>query len=96
MKGLLSMIGAKANTSMAYHPRTDGQSERSNQWLGQYLRPWTNIQQDNWEPYLPIAEFACNSWHNETTRQSPFKILMGYEPQAKVSDAPTPLPILEL
>jgi hypothetical protein len=96
MKELFCIIGAKANTSTAYHPRTDGQSERCNQWLGQYLRPWTNIQQDNWEPYLPIAEFAHNSWHNKTTRQSPLQILMGCEPQAEVSDVPTPLPILEL
>jgi hypothetical protein len=96
MKELLCLIGAKANTSTAYHPRTDGQSERSNQWLGQFLRPWSNIQQDNWEPYLPIAEFAHNSWHNETTKQSPFQILMGYNPRAEVSDAPTSLPILEL
>jgi hypothetical protein len=96
MKELLHLIGAKANTSTAYHPRTDGQSERSNQWLGQFLRPWSNIQQDNWEPYLPIAEFAHNSWCNKTTRQSPFQILMGYNPRAEVSDAPTSLPILEL
>jgi hypothetical protein len=96
MKELLRLIGAQANTSTAYHPRTDGQSERSNQWLGQFLRPWSNIQQDNWEPYLPIAEFAHNSWRSKTTRQSPFQILMGYNPRAEVSDVPTSLPILEL
>jgi hypothetical protein len=96
MKELLHLIRAKANTSTAYHQRTDRQSERSNQWLGQFLRPWSNIQQDNWEPYLPIAEFAHNSWRNETTKQCPFQILMGYDPQAEVSDAPTSLPILEL
>jgi hypothetical protein len=83
-------------TSTAYHPRTDGQSEQSNQWLGQYLWPWVNIQQDHWEPYLPITEFAHNLWLNETTRQSPFKILMGYEPRAEVSDVPTSLSVLEL
>jgi hypothetical protein len=60
MKELLHLIGATTNTSTAYHPRTDGQSERSNQFLGQFLRPWVNAQQDNWEPYLPIAEFAHN------------------------------------
>jgi hypothetical protein len=40
MKELLHLIGATTNTSTAYHPRTDGQSERSNQFLGQFLRPW--------------------------------------------------------
>jgi hypothetical protein len=96
MKELFRLIGAKENTSTTYHPRTDRQSERTNQFLGQFLRPWVSIQQDNWELYLPIAEFAHNSWHNKTTRQSPFIILMGYEPQAEVSNIPTSLPILEL
>jgi hypothetical protein len=96
MKELFHLIRAKANTSTTYHPRTDGQSERTNQFLGQFLRPWVNVQQDNWEPYLPIAEFAHNSWHSEMTRQSPFSILMGYEPQADISNTPTSLPILEL
>jgi hypothetical protein len=76
MKELLHLIRATTNTSTAYHPRTDGQSERSNQFLGQFLRPWVNAQQDNWEPYLPIAEFAHNAWRNETTRQTPFSILI--------------------
>jgi hypothetical protein len=96
MKELLHLIGATTNTSTAYHPRTDGQSERSNQFLGQFLRPWVNAQQDNWEPYLPIAEFAHNAWRNETTRQTPFSILMGYEPRADISNVPTSIPVLEL
>jgi hypothetical protein len=96
MKELLHLIGATTNTSTAYHPRTDGQSERSNQFLGQFLRPWVNAQQDNWEPYLPIAEFAHNAWRNETTRQTPFSILMGYEPRADISNIPTSIPVLEL
>jgi hypothetical protein len=96
MRELCRLIGATQNISTAYHPRTDGQSECSNQWLGQYLRPWVNVQVDNWEEHLPLAEFAHNSWRNETTRQSPFKMLMGYEPRAEISDALTPIPTLEL
>jgi hypothetical protein len=96
MRELCRLIGAEQNMSTAYHPRTDGQSERSNQWLGQYLRPWVNVQMDNCEEHLPIAEFAHNSWRNETTRHSPFKMLMGYEPQAEISNIPTSIPILEL
>ena len=51
-----------------------------------------NEQQDDWARYLPIAEFAHNNWTNETTRESPFQILMGYHPRADWTDAPTPLP----
>jgi hypothetical protein len=93
MKELFCLIRAKANMSTAYHPRTDRQSERTDQFLGQFLRPWVSVQQDNWEPYLPIAKFAHNSWRNKTTRQSPFMILMGYRPRA---NAPMALPVLEL
>jgi len=50
----------------------DGQSERMNQWLEQYLRFWANHKQDNWMTYLLVAEFAHNMWYNVTTRMSPF------------------------
>ncbi len=39
------------------------------------------MQQDNWADLLPIAQFAHNSWPNATTRNSPFKLLMGSEPR---------------
>jgi hypothetical protein len=88
-------MGIKVNTSTAYHPRTDRQSERSNQWLEQWLRPWTNFAQNNWHKHLPFAEFAHNSWHNETTKKSPFQVLMGYHPQANITPFPNTLPGVE-
>ena len=81
-RGLCQALGIQQNISTAYHPRTDGQSERSNQWLEQYLRFWVNERQNDWAQLLPIAEFAHNNWPNETTRESPFHILMGYHPRA--------------
>ena len=59
---LCKILGIKQNISTAYHPRTDGQSERTNQWLEQYLRFWVNERQDNWAAYLPLAEFTHNNW----------------------------------
>jgi hypothetical protein len=41
-------LDIEQNISTAYHPQTDGQSERTNQWLEQYLRVYCNFQQDNW------------------------------------------------
>ena len=55
---LCKATGTTQNISTAYHPRTDGQSERTNQWLEQYLRFWVNERQDNWHAYLPLAEFV--------------------------------------
>ena len=96
MRELCKILGIEQNISTAYHPRTNGQSERMNQWLEQYLRFWTNEQQNNWSDYLPIAEFVHNNWPNETTRESPFAILMGYNPRADWIDRPSPIPQVQL
>ena len=46
---------------MAYHPETDGQMERGNQELEQYLRMYINHRQNNWAEWLAMAEFAFNN-----------------------------------
>jgi hypothetical protein len=89
---LCKMLGIQQNISTAYHPRTDGQSERSNQWLEQYLRFWVNERQDDWAQYLPLAKFAHNNWPNESTCESPFQVLMGYHPRADYSGTPSTIP----
>ncbi len=92
MKELCRRLGISQNISMAYHPRMDGQSKQTNQWLKQYLQFWTNHKQTNWTTYLPIAEFAHNTWYNATTKTSPFRLLMGYEPRATWEITKSPLP----
>src|SRR5258708_28265827 len=89
---LCKILGITQNISTAYHPRTDRQSERSNQWLEQYLRSYVNERQDNWAHYLPITEFTHNNLHHETTPESPFYLLMGYNPRADWADRPSPTP----
>ena len=89
-------MGIVQNVSTAYHPRTDGQSERSNQWLEQYLRFWVDHQQTNWHHYLPLAEFTHNSWKNKSTGQSPFEVLMGYSPRAEIFDVTSSIPTVAL
>ena len=96
IRGLCKGTGTTQNISMAYHPRMDGQSERTNQWLEQYLRFWVNEWQDNWHTYLPLAEFAHNNWLNETTGESPFFILYGFNPHADWVDKPSPIPQVAL
>ena len=89
---LCRLLGIKQNVSTAYHPRTDRQSERTNQWLETYLRFFVNNQQDDWAVYLPLAEFAHNNWKNASTGESPFYLLMGSNPRAEWSDTPSALP----
>ena len=89
-------MGITQNVSTASHPRTDGQAERSNQWLEQYLCFWVDHQQTNWHHYLPLAKFAHNSWKNETTGKSPFEILMGYSPRAEIFDVTSSIPTVAL
>ncbi len=96
VRGLCKATGTTQNISTAYHPRTDRQSERTNQWLEQYLWFWVNEQQDNWHTYLPLAEFVHNNWPNETTGESPFFVLYGFNPHADWTDKPSPIPQVAL
>jgi hypothetical protein len=51
----------KLHFTFGYHPEGDGQMERVNQTLEQYLQIYCNFQQDNWHTLLPIAEFCYNN-----------------------------------
>jgi hypothetical protein len=90
------VTGVKHAPSTAYHPRTDGQSERSNQWLETAIRFITDQKQKNWAPYLPIAQFVHNNWPSDTTRKSPFFLLMGFNPRADWIHATSPIPKVTL
>ena len=54
-RSLCQLLGIKVNLSMAYHPKTDGQTEWVNQILEQYLWVFINYQQDDWKHLLPLA-----------------------------------------
>ena len=74
-------LGIKSSMSTAYHPQTDGQTERVNQTLEQYLRIFCNHRHDDWAKLLTTAEFAYNNLPNESTRMSPFMVEYGYNPR---------------
>lgn len=63
MRALCSLLGVKQKLSTAFHPQTDGQTERTNQTLEQFLRIYCNYQQSNWSDLLAFAAFAYNSAH---------------------------------
>lgn len=78
---LYKKLGIQQRFSTAYHPQTDGGTERVNQELEQYLRAYCNFRQNNWSKYLIFAEFAHNSAVHGTTSKAPFYLLMGYHPR---------------
>ena len=61
MKELCSRLGVERNPLTAYHPQTDGQMERINQELEQYLRLYYNYKQNDWAEWLSIAKFSYNN-----------------------------------
>jgi hypothetical protein len=71
-RDLYWLLGIKMNPSTAYHPQTDGQTERINQEVEQYLWLFVNHRQDNWEDWLPLAEFSYNEKIQMWTGYSPF------------------------
>jgi hypothetical protein len=75
---ICKQLCVEQNISSAYHPQMDGQSERMNQWLEQYLCIYGNFQQDNWASLLPLAQFVHNAWPSEVTKMTPFDLLMGH------------------
>jgi hypothetical protein len=95
-KALCAALGITQNMSTVFHPRTDRQSERTNQGLEQYLRFYVDAKQSNWAQLLSIAEFAHNSWRNESTGQLPFDLLMGYHPRAEWTTVQSPIPQVTL
>src|SRR5260221_4894529 len=76
-----SLLSMKLHFTSGYHPEGDGQMERINQVLEQYLWAYMNYQQDNWAPLLPLAEFAYNNAASATTGISLFFVNKGYHPR---------------
>jgi len=83
MKELCSQLGIERNPSTAYHPQTNGQTERVNQELKQYLRLYCNYRQNDWAEWLSIVEFPYNNQIHSSTGQSPFMINLGHHPNVR-------------
>lgn len=81
-KDFLNLVGIRPRMSTAFHPQTDGQTERLNQTLEIYLRAFVNYEMSNWEELLPTAEFAYNNTSSSSTHLSPFYANYGYHPSA--------------
>jgi len=89
IKELNYLLGIQTKLLMAYHPQTNGQTERINQELEQYLRVFIDHRQEQWPDWLETAEFAYNNKIHAATKISPFKanygqdLRMGFEGRRK-------------
>jgi len=81
MRELNKILGIKSKLSMAFHPQTDGQTEKVNQELEQYLRMSIDHRQEQWPEWLGTAKFAYNNKAHSSTRTSPFKANYGQDPR---------------
>ena len=78
-KELNQMLGIKTKLLTAFHPQTDGQMERMNQELEQYLRLSIEHRPRDWPEWLAAAEFVVNNKVHMTTKVSPFMANYGKE-----------------
>ena len=77
MRELNEMLGINSKLSTAFHLQTDGQTERMNQKLEQYLRMFIDYQQEQWLEWLGTAEFTYNNKVQTSTKVSLFKANAG-------------------
>ncbi|MBW0502298.1 hypothetical protein O181_042013 [Austropuccinia psidii MF-1] len=77
---LCQKLKISRDLSTALHPETDGQTERGNQILEQYLQMYVGCHHYDWHNCLPLAEFAYNDSEKSSTKQSPFFTICGRNP----------------
>ncbi|SOV04760.1 uncharacterized protein UDID_17177 [Ustilago sp. UG-2017a] len=80
-RSLSTLLGIENHFSSAYHPQSDGQTERINQVLEQFLRGYSNHLQRDWSDLLPLAEFSYNNAEHASTQLTPFFANYGYHPR---------------
>ncbi|KAD4180246.1 hypothetical protein E3N88_28837 [Mikania micrantha] len=76
-KSLQKSLGTRLDMSTAYHPQTDGQSERTIQTLEDMLRECVVDFGNSWETHLPLVEFSYNNSYHTSIKAAPFEALYG-------------------
>ena len=82
---LCKHLQIESHLSTAYHSQTDGQTERVNQSLEQYIQIYCEYDQDNWYDLLPLAEFTYNNSPHRSTGVTPFFTNKGYHPKLSIN-----------
>jgi hypothetical protein len=73
-------MGVRQALTSAFHPQSDGQTEKSNQLIEEVLRHYTAEDQRQWDDYLFMVEYAINSHVHSSTGFAPYQLVMGYIP----------------
>ena len=77
----VSSLDLRAHLTSAFHPQTDGQTERMNRVLGDMLRNYCDTAPTTWDAALGLAEFATNNAVNRSVGQTPFFLNYGWHPR---------------
>lgn len=80
-KNFFGLTGTKLHLSTSYHPQSDGQTERLNRCLEQYLRCMASQRPKQWAKWLPLAEWWYNSSYNSSIKMTPYQALYGIQPR---------------
>jgi hypothetical protein len=82
-----TQLGTKLVMSTAYHPQTDGQTERANRTLEEQLRSYVNVHQTDWDQHLSTLELAFNNSKHASTGFTPFALNSGREVKLPIDQA---------
>nr|GEY54104.1 putative reverse transcriptase domain-containing protein [Tanacetum cinerariifolium] len=82
--GLLKALGTRLDMSIAYHPKTDRQSERTIQTIEDMLRDCVIDFGNGWERHLPLIEFSYNNSYHASIKATPFEALYGHKCRSPV------------
>lgn len=74
------LVGTKVQMSTAFHPQSDGQTERVNRVVEELLRAYVTPSQSNWDELLPLVEYAINNSKHTSTQETPFYLNSGQHP----------------
>ncbi len=78
-------VGIQMKMSSAYHPQTDGQTERMNRVIIDMIRHYVDPMHNDWDEHLTAAEFAINNAHQQSIGTTPFRLTYGQDPLTPVS-----------
>lgn len=86
---VMQLSGTSHRKSTAYHPQTNGLTERLNKTIADMLSMYTDVEHKTWDAVLPYVTFAYNTAQQDTTRMTPFFLLYG-RPVTTMLDAMLP------